>query len=270
MKSLRNVGFALIGFIAILVIFGIYESYFTATSAIGELVSNNIYYKLETYANSNFSYSFTPSSIDLSTIKTYNASYIARYSGKPDIIYIGAEWCPYCAVDRWALTITLLRFGNLSGLEYMLSSSSDIYPNTPTFTFANSTYISKYISFVPYEFENREGEPLATPPYYIQYLWKELGNKSIPFVYVGGYYYQTGTIINPGLINGKSWNYALNQLGSNTEFAKEVYTEANMLTAEICKIDGNQPSNVCKNPTIIQIEKMLSVQSGEFEIDDKN
>jgi len=270
MRSLRNVGFAFIGFIAILVVFGVYESYFTATSAIGDPISNNIYYKLEAYSNSNFSYSFVPSSIDMSTIKVYNSSYIAKYEGKPDIIYIGAEWCPYCGADRWAIIITLLRFGNFSGLDYMLSSTNDIYPNTPTFTFSNSTYNSKYVSFIPYEFENREGEPLNTPPYYIQYLWKGLANNSIPFVYIGGYYYQTGTIINPGLINGKSWNYVIDQLGSNTEFAKQVYTEANMLTAEICKVNGNQPSNVCKNPTILQIEKMLSIQFEDLEIGDKS
>ena len=31
--------------------------------------------------------------------------------GKPEILYVGAEYCPYCAAERWAMVVALSRFG---------------------------------------------------------------------------------------------------------------------------------------------------------------
>lgn len=33
------------------------------------------------------------------------------YNGKPGILYYGAEYCPYCATERWAVAAALARFG---------------------------------------------------------------------------------------------------------------------------------------------------------------
>src|ERR1700748_87338 len=32
-------------------------------------------------------------------------------NGKPEVVYMGGEFCPYCAAERWALTAALGRFG---------------------------------------------------------------------------------------------------------------------------------------------------------------
>jgi len=32
------------------------------------------------------------------------------------VVYIGAEYCPYCAVERWPLIVALNRFGTLTNL----------------------------------------------------------------------------------------------------------------------------------------------------------
>jgi hypothetical protein len=50
--------------------------------------------------------------------------------GKPLIVYIGAEYCPYCAAERWAMVVALSRFGTFSNLGQTHSSSTDVYPNT--------------------------------------------------------------------------------------------------------------------------------------------
>src|SRR5579863_6762146 len=68
-------------------------------------------------------------------------------TGKPEVLYMGAEYCPYCAAQRWAMIVALDKFGSFTGITYMQSSSTDIYPNTPTFAFVNSNYSSSYISF---------------------------------------------------------------------------------------------------------------------------
>ena len=41
-------------------------------------------------------------------------------NGKPEILYIGAEFCPYCAAERWAIAVALSRFGTLSPLHSLL------------------------------------------------------------------------------------------------------------------------------------------------------
>ena len=35
--------------------------------------------------------------------------------GKPEVLYMGGEYCPYCAAERWAMAAALSRFGTLSG-----------------------------------------------------------------------------------------------------------------------------------------------------------
>ncbi len=43
--------------------------------------------------------------------------------GKPEVFYTGAEYCPYCAAQRWPLIVALSRFGTFSGLSTAFSGS---------------------------------------------------------------------------------------------------------------------------------------------------
>ena len=52
-----------------------------------------------------------------------------RAAGKPEILYIGAEYCPYCATERWPLAVALSRFGTFTGLRGIHSSATDVYPS---------------------------------------------------------------------------------------------------------------------------------------------
>jgi|OSPMetMinimDraft_2_1075162.scaffolds.fasta_scaffold00250_7 hypothetical protein len=95
-------------------------------------------------------------------------SYFAFYNGSPWevdgkalILYIVAESCPYCAATRWPLTVTLMVFGNFGGLSYMMSSSTYVFPDMPTFTYRDVKYSSPYVVFQPYE--DRAERPLTTP-----------------------------------------------------------------------------------------------------------
>src|ERR1700756_641781 len=73
--------------------------------------------------------------------------------GKPEMAYMGAEYCPYCAAERWGMIVALSRFGTFTGLQPPHSAAKDgagqaePNPNTPTWTFANSKYTSKYLTF---------------------------------------------------------------------------------------------------------------------------
>ena len=83
--------------------------------------------------------------------------------GKPVMLYAGGEFCPFCAASRWALVTALARFGHWSGLEYWNSSSTDVYPNTPTFTLLHATLQSSYIDFQSVELYS--STPVATGGY---------------------------------------------------------------------------------------------------------
>ncbi len=81
----------------------------------------------------------------------------------PTILYYGAEYCPYCAAERWAMVAALSRFGTFSGLKITASSHTDVDPETHTFSFYGSTYTSPYINFVPIETDSNV--PLASGGY---------------------------------------------------------------------------------------------------------
>ncbi len=46
-------------------------------------------------------------------------------NGKPELLYIGAEYCPYCAAERWAMIVAMSRFGTFSGLATVKSAASN-------------------------------------------------------------------------------------------------------------------------------------------------
>ena len=73
--------------------------------------------------------------------------------GKPEIVYMGAEYCPYCAAFRWPFAIALSRFGTFTGLKQTASGSHDTYPNTRTLSFDGTKYSSPYISLSTTEFD---------------------------------------------------------------------------------------------------------------------
>ncbi len=64
----------------------------------------------------------------------------------PAMLYYGAEYCPYCAAERWAMTAALSRFGTWSDLKITASSHTDIDAETHTFSFYGATFTSPYIT----------------------------------------------------------------------------------------------------------------------------
>jgi thiol-disulfide isomerase/thioredoxin len=176
------------------------------------------------------------------------------YQGKPEVLYIGAEFCPYCAAERWSMIVALSKFGTFNGLEYMQSSSSDIDANTATFTFLNATYSSQYISFVSREYEDRSEAPLQTVNSSEQALWSEYDPSSsscapgecIPFIDFGNQYAVVGAQYSPTTLSNLNWTQIASQLNNpNSAVAKAIDGAANTLITAICKIDGGSPSSVC-------------------------
>jgi Domain of unknown function (DUF929) len=177
-------------------------------------------------------------------------------NGKPEMLYIGAEFCPYCAAMRWSMAIALSRFGTLSPLHGIHSATTvpgggtEAYPHTATLTFYNSSYTSPYLSFVPVENEKIDHSALQAPTAQEQALWTKYNPNSYPFIDVGNKYMFT-VIYNPQVLAGKSWSQIAAALKDpSSPIAKSVDGAANYLTAAICKTTNNMPSAVCTSRAV--------------------
>jgi thiol-disulfide isomerase/thioredoxin len=177
-------------------------------------------------------------------------------NGKPVIVYVGAEYCPYCAAERWALTAALSRFGTFSGLSFIHSSSTDTDPSTPTLTFYKSSYTSKYVDFEPTEAQTvthatlqkltaLDGQVMGkydAPPY----VPSAADDGSYPFVDFANKYVIDGASYDPAVLKGLSWAQVAAQLKDpSSTVAKSVDGATNLITSAICKATGGQPGNVC-------------------------
>ena len=161
---------------------------------------------------------------------------------------MGAEYCPYCAVERWAMIVALDKFGNFTGIEYMQSAPlPEAFPNTPTFSFRNATYTSNYIAFVSVEQQDRNHNPLQTATAAQTALLKQYDTAgSIPFVDFANQYAITGAQVLPTAFAKANWTQIASQLdNASSPIALSVDGAANHLISAICKIDGGFPSSVC-------------------------
>lgn len=179
--------------------------------------------------------------------------------GKKEVFYYGAEFCPYCAAQRWPLVIALSRFGTFSALQLTSSSSSDVYPNTPTFTFRKATFTSQYVDFVAVETTDRDRNPLQSPTAAQQQVVSRFDPAgTIPFIDFGNQYASTGSGYSPSTLQGMSWLAVADALRQpDSTQARAILGAANLITAAICKMTGDQPSAVCSSATIQNLEKSL-------------
>jgi hypothetical protein len=170
--------------------------------------------------------------------------------GKPEMLYIGAEYCPYCAAMRWSMAVALSRFGTLSPLHGIYSSSTDVDPNTATLTFYKSSYTSTYLTFTPVENETRTRAPLQPTTPQQQAIWARYepdpSTRGYPFIDFGNKYMITGPIYDPAVLSGLTWQQIAADLHNpSSPVAQGVLGAANVITAAICKMTGGQPGSVC-------------------------
>ena len=200
-------------------------------------------------------------------------------TGKPEFLYIGAEYCPFCAAQRWAMVVALSRFGTFSQLYQTTSSSDDVFPNTPTFSFypklyKGPLYTSQYVDFVPVEeqgnVKNSNGvyPTLQTPTVEQQKVFATYDVPpytttagSIPFIDIGNKFVAIGAPsgFSPQDLAGMQWSDIANSLAdTSSTVSQHILGSANYLTAGICIATKQQPGSVCSSDVIQTIEKTLT------------
>jgi len=182
--------------------------------------------------------------------------------GKPEVLYIGAEYCPYCAAERWAMVVALSRFGTLTGLGVTQSAAKDgaghaePYPNTRTWTFAHTGYTSNYLTFTAVETYTNVPDPATgfyTPLQTLTAEQQALLTKydsanggAIPFIDYGNKFLTVGVSYDPAVLSGLTWNQIAADLHApGSPVAAGVLGTANYITAALCKLTNDQPASAC-------------------------
>ena len=134
--------------------------------------------------------------------------------GKPAIVFVSEESCPFCAAERWSLAVALSQFGSWSRLGVTKSAATDIFPDTATLSFRSARYQSSQLALRTTELSDNAGHPLQAltaldrqligrydvPPY----VNSADQSGAVPFLDIGNRYVLAGAQYDPQVLAGLS------------------------------------------------------------------
>jgi hypothetical protein len=186
----------------------------------------------------------------LLTVKT--AGPPLTIGGKPAIVFVSEESCPFCAAERWPLAVALSHFGTWSGLGSTRSSATDVYPNTATLSFRAARYTSPDLTLRTTELTNNIGRPLQAqtpldtrlmdaydvPPY----VNSADQSGAVPFLDIANHGILAGAQYNPQVLAGLSAAQIAGQLRNpHSPVAKAIDGTANAIIAAINQVLRHEP-----------------------------
>ncbi len=181
------------------------------------------------------------------------------------MLYVGAEYCPYCAAERWAFAAALSRFGTFSTLGTTHSSSADVVPNTPTLSFHGAKYASDVISFTGEETTSNKRTASGyqsrwtSSPAPTSALSTSTTSRRTSRAAAGASRSSTsaagtsraGATYDPGLLAGMSHAAVAKAMTDpSSKVGQAIDGSANLFTAAICQTTGSKPANVCQSPGV--------------------
>jgi Domain of unknown function (DUF929) len=185
----------------------------------------------------------------------------------PVVLYLGTEYCSFCAAERWPLIVALSRFGHFDTLFDMQSSPLDFAPDTPTFSFLDTTYQSPYLVFRPFEVESDVLGPhgyasLMTVPRDVHRVLVRFDPTSTyPFVDVANRVVALQAAISPVTLTGLTRDQVASGLSrSSSAVTQAILAAANELTASICAADGAKPASVCHSIGVLEADSVLRLR----------
>jgi Domain of unknown function (DUF929) len=196
----------------------------------------------------------------------------------PSVMYYGAEYCPYCAAERWAMVVALARFGTWHGLSTTASGLLD--GDYSTFSFRRATLDSRYVHFAPIEACTNEVDPkaancsgygvLQTPSRAEQkvlttyaaprFVPDDTGGIAFPYVDVDNRVLFSGSTYQPTVLTGLSQSEIAGTLTDPTNPVTEsIVGTANYITAAVCSGTGGIPRSVCTGPGVAAATKAMKL-----------
>jgi hypothetical protein len=167
--------------------------------------------------------------------------------GKPAIVFVSEESCPFCAAERWPLAVALAHFGTWSQLGSTRSSATDIYPDTATLSFRTARYRSAELTLRTTELADNAGRPLQAetpldtrligsydvPPY----VDSADQSGAVPFLDIANRYILAGAQYDPQVLAGLSAAQIASQLRNpSSPVAKAVDGSAGLIIAAIDQV----------------------------------
>lgn len=203
----------------------------------------------------------------------------------PAMLYYGAEYCPFCAAERWPMTAALSRFGTWSNLQITASSHTDVAPATHTFSYHGATLTSPYITFRgieactnipdtsttscngyrPLQSPTKEEAAILQQYSSSKYLpnASSSGGISFPFVNVNNGMLISGASYDPAVLAGLTWTGIASGLDNpSNPITQAIVATANYLSAGICQATKGQPGSVCTSPGVQAAAKALGISAG--------
>jgi len=171
--------------------------------------------------------------------------------GKPAIVFVSEESCPFCAAERWSLAVALSRFGSWSQLGVTRSAATDVFPDTATLSFRTARYQSTRLTLRTTELADNAGHPLQAlttldrqllgrydvPPY----VNSADQSGAVPFLDIGNRYVLAGAQYDPQVLAGLSAAQIAAQLRNpSSPVAQAVDGSAQVIVAAINQVLHDQ------------------------------
>ncbi len=180
--------------------------------------------------------------------------------GKPEVLYVGSDFCPFCAAERWPLIVALSRFGHFGTLHNMQSAPLSAFPSIQTFTFTDTSYSSPYVTLTGVELYSDGTDAdgaytriasLTAPQQALIDRYRSAGSTgtlpgSYPFVDIGNKTVVSAAAFSPALLVHLSQaTIAGNLAAAQGPAGQAIVAAANQLSAGICLATDQQPVRVC-------------------------
>lgn len=132
------------------------------------------------------------------------------------------------------------------------------------------SYASNYLDFVAVETADQQGAPLNKVSADQQALMQRYDAPpdsatacGIPFIDLGNRFVTSGAAYSPALLQSMDQQQVVAALQNpSSAQAKAILGSANVFTAALCRITGQQPANVCGTPAIQSIQASIGGSGG--------
>ncbi len=173
--------------------------------------------------------------------------------GRLPVLFVSAQYCIFCAAERWALVDALDRFGTLSQISPSQSAIVDgVNAPIPTYDFTRAQFASPVVDFQHVDVADQNGNPLQQLSAAQQSMLDRYDPRGgIPFLDIGNTYVQVSSGYAPSLLQGLSFaqvQQALTDPASTV--GQTIHLEGTRITPLICKLASSAPQAVCQDPAV--------------------
>jgi Domain of unknown function (DUF929) len=204
--------------------------------------------------------------------------------GRPEVLFVGSEYCPFCAAERWPLVVALDRFGRFSTLHNTQSAPFSVFSGIQSFSFVDTTYTSRYVILTGVELYSDQAGPDGT---FARISHLDPGEAALvarytplvdgtgapgtwPFVDIANRMVTATSGFSPALLVSQSQAQIAGEVAQPLAATSQTTTPvppsgqaiiaaANELSAGICLATGGQPAAVCGSKAVRSADQALGL-----------